>query len=114
MRRAHTVEADTEAPDRVEVGDVALDMVRHELVINGGRHMIPPREFDLLYMLMTHAGRTLTRDQLITRVWGADYVGDTKTLDVHIKRVRARVEETPSDPVRVVTVRGVGYRYERG
>ena len=73
LRRAHTVDVDVEVPDRVEIGGVALDMVRHELVINGQRDTIPPREFDLLYTLMTHAGRTLTREQLILRVWGADY-----------------------------------------
>ena len=74
---------------------------------------LPLKEFELLGMLLENAGRVLTRETLIDRVWGSDYVGDTKTLDVHIKRLRAKVEAEPSNPTRIVTIRGLGYKYER-
>ena len=98
--------------DVLEVGDVRLDVERHEVVIRGQDVRLPLKEFELLELLLDNAGRVLTRDTLITRVWGADYVGDTKTLDVHIKRLRAKVEEDPARPRRIVTIRGLGYKYE--
>jgi two-component system response regulator RegX3 len=98
--------------DAVEVGDVSLDPERHEVVIRGEEVSLPLKEFELLSLLLDNAGRVLTRDTLIDRVWGHDYVGDTKTLDVHIKRLRAKVEEDPARPTRIVTIRGLGYKYE--
>ncbi len=77
------------------------------------RSSLPLKEFELLHLLLANAGRVLTRDTLIDRVWGSDYFGDTKTLDVHIKRLRAKIEPDPATPTRIVTIRGVGYRYER-
>ncbi len=96
----------------LSVGDVAVDQERHEVVVRGSHVRLPLKEFELLALLLANAGRVLTRDTLIDRVWGADYVGDTKTLDVHIKRLRGRVEEDPAHPTRIVTIRGVGYKYE--
>jgi two-component system response regulator RegX3 len=96
----------------LEIGDVRLDAERHEVVIRGGVVQMPLKEFELLTLLLANAGRVLTRDTLIDRVWGSDYVGDTKTLDVHIKRLRGKVEEDPANPTRIVTIRGLGYRYE--
>jgi two-component system response regulator RegX3 len=98
--------------DVVEVGDVSLDHQRHEVTIRGTDVRLPLKEFELLALLLENAGRVLTRDVLIDRVWGADYVGDTKTLDVHIKRLRSKVEEDPAAPTRIVTIRGLGYKYE--
>ena len=98
--------------DVLEIGDVRLDVERHEVVIRGEDVRLPLKEFELLEVLLDNAGRVLTRDTLITRGWGADYVGDTKTLDVHIKRLRAKVEEDPASPRRIVTIRGLGYKYE--
>jgi two-component system response regulator RegX3 len=98
--------------DVLEVGDVRLDPERHEVVIRGGEVSLPLKEFELLALLLEHAGRVLTRETLIDRVWGLDYVGDTKTLDVHVKRLRSKVEEDPSKPCRIVTIRGVGYKYD--
>ena len=108
------------APDRVnelsldvvEVGDVRLDAGRHEVFVRDQLVSMPLKEFELLELLMLNAGRVLTRDVLIDRVWGPNYFGDTKTLDVHVKRLRAQVEENPGRPNHIVTVRGVGYRYE--
>ena len=97
----------------IEVGDVRVDVARHEVVVRGEVVALPLKEFELLEVLMHNAGRVLTRDVLIDRVWGADYFGDTKTLDVHVKRLRAKIEEDPAVPTRIVTVRGVGYRFER-
>ena len=99
--------------DRLEVGDVCLDVQRHEVVIRGAPVNLPLKEFELLELLLANAGRVLPRDTLINRVWGEDYVGDTKTLDVHVKRLRAKVESDPSSPTRIVTIRGLGYKYER-
>ena len=90
---------------------VRVDRVRHEVRVDGDLVDLPPKEFDLLAYLVENAGRVLTRSQLIDEVWGSDYVGDTKTLDVHIRRLRTRVEEDPREPVRIETVRGVGYRF---
>ncbi|MGB4136933.1 MAG: response regulator transcription factor [Microbacterium sp.] len=93
-------------------GRVELDIDRHTVSVDGEVVNMPLKEFELLEVLMRNAGRVLTRGQLIDRVWGSDYFGDTKTLDVHIKRIRSRIEEHPSDPVMLVTVRGLGYRFE--
>jgi two-component system response regulator RegX3 len=101
--------ADGEA---LEVGDVRLDPERHEVEVRGDPVRLPLKEFELLELLLANAGRVLPRETLIDRVWGADYVGDTKTLDVHIKRLRAKVEEDPSSPTRIVTIRGLGYKYD--
>ncbi|MCU1378082.1 MAG: Two-component response regulator PhoP [Acidimicrobiales bacterium] len=98
--------------DVLEVGDVRLDAERHEVVIRGNDVSLPLKEFELLELLLVNAGRVLPRDTLISRVWGADYVGDTKTLDVHVKRLRSKVEDEPSHPTRIVTIRGLGYKYE--
>ena len=95
----------------LESGPVRMDVERHVVLVNGAAITLPLKEFDLLEYLMRNSGRVLTRGQLIDRVWGADYVGDTKTLDVHIKRIRSRIEESPSDPQMLVTVRGLGYRF---
>jgi two-component system response regulator RegX3 len=108
--------ADGGAPDAVdvlEVGDVRLDVGRHEAFVRDELVALPLKEFELLELLMANAGRVLTRDVLIDRIWGPNYFGDTKTLDVHIKRLRSKVERDPAHPEHIVTVRGVGYRYER-
>lgn len=95
----------------IEVGDVRIDPDRHEVRIRDERVKMPLKEFDLLMALASNAGRVLTRDQLIDEVWGLDYVGDTKTLDVHIKRLRNKVERDPSNPTAIVTIRGLGYKF---
>ncbi len=97
----------------LQVGDVRLDPERHEVAIRGQEAVLPLKEFELLELLLANAGRVLTRDTLISRVWGHDYVGDTKTLDVHVKRLRAKVEDDPANPRRIVTIRGLGYKYDR-
>ena len=102
----------TPADEVVEIGDVRLDMARREVVARGDVLTLPRKEFDLLETLMLNAGRVMTRESLLDQVWGTDYVGDTKTLDVHVKRVRAKIESDPGQPTRLTTVRGVGYRYE--
>jgi two-component system response regulator RegX3 len=102
----------TASDEVLEVGDVTLDPQRHEVVVRGADVALPLKEFELLTILLENAGRVLSRDVLIDRVWGHDYVGDTKTLDVHVKRLRAKVEEDPSNPTRIVTIRGLGYKYE--
>jgi len=100
-------------PDEIlEVGDVVLDLGRHECIVRQEEVKLPLKEFELLEMLLANAGRVVTRDTLIDRVWGMDYVGDTKTLDVHIKRLRSRIEEDPAKPVLITTIRGLGYRFE--
>ena len=96
----------------LHVGPVKMDVERHIVAVDGGTVPMPLKEFDLLELLLRNAGRVLTRGQLIDRVWGADYFGDTKTLDVHIKRLRAKIEQNPSEPSLLVTVRGLGYRIE--
>ncbi len=93
-------------------GPVRMDVDRHVVTVSGRPVQLPLKEFELLEMLLRNAGRVLTRGQLIDRVWGADYVGDTKTLDVHIKRLRAKIEPEPSSPRHIVTVRGLGYKFE--
>ena len=94
----------------LEVGGIRLDPDRHTVEVDGTAAAFPLKEFELLELLLRNAGRVLTRSQLIDRVWGSDYVGDTKTLDVHVKRVRAKIEVDPANPVRLLTVRGLGYK----
>ncbi|VXB94654.1 DNA-binding response regulator in two-component regulatory system with PhoR (or CreC) [Microbacterium sp. 8M] len=107
------VQAEDDVDERVlEGGRVTLDIDRHTVAVDGQVINMPLKEFELLEVLMRNSGRVLTRGQLIDRVWGSDYFGDTKTLDVHIKRIRSRIEENPSEPVMLVTVRGLGYRFE--
>lgn len=96
----------------LESGPVQMDIERHTVRVNGVDTAMPLKEFELLELLLRNAGRVLTRGQLIDRVWGSDYFGDTKTLDVHIKRIRSKIEAVPSDPTLLVTVRGLGYRFE--
>jgi two-component system response regulator RegX3 len=96
----------------VEAGPVRMDVERHVVSVDGDHVAMPLKEFDLLEMLLRNAGRVLTRGQLIDRVWGSDYVGDTKTLDVHVKRLRAKIEPDPGNPKYLVTVRGLGYKFE--
>ena len=110
MRRRTEVEDDTDAV--LEAGTVRMDVERHTVQVSGTVVPMPLKEFELLELLLRNAGRVLTRGQLIDRVWGADYFGDTKTLDVHIKRIRSRIEAVPSEPTMLVTVRGLGYRFE--
>jgi two-component system, OmpR family, response regulator RegX3 len=96
----------------VEAGPVRMDVERHVVTVDSSQVALPLKEFDLLELLLRNAGRVLTRGQLIDRVWGADYVGDTKTLDVHVKRLRAKIEPDPANPKYLVTVRGLGYKFE--
>ncbi len=112
LRRAPRPEDSTPGPGTLEVGDVRLDPDRHEVFIRDQSVTMPLKEFELLAALLDNAGRVLTREVLIDRVWGPDYVGDTKTLDVHIKRLRAKVEVDPSKPRRIITIRGLGYKFE--
>ena len=100
------------APATLDAGPVRMDVDRHTVSVRGAEVSLPLKEFELLEMLLRNAGRVLTRAQLIDRVWGADYVGDTKTLDVHVKRLRAKIEPDPGNPVHLVTVRGLGYKLE--
>lgn len=93
-------------------GGVSMDVERHIVSVRGNNVSLPLKEFELLEMLLRNAGRVLTRGQLIDRIWGSNYVGDTKTLDVHIKRIRAKIEEDPAEPTIITTVRGLGYKYE--
>ncbi|PJJ61947.1 response regulator transcription factor [Compostimonas suwonensis] len=96
----------------LEAGPVRMDTERHTVNVNGVATAMPLKEFELLELLLRNTGRVLTRGQLIDRVWGSDYFGDTKTLDVHIKRIRSKIESNPSDPTMLLTVRGLGYRFE--
>ena len=111
-RRSTDVATATSSGEALEVGDVRLDPERHEVEVRGLPVRLPLKEFELLEILLANAGRVLPRETLIDRVWGADYVGDTKTLDVHIKRLRTKVEDDPSTPSRIVTIRGLGYKYD--
>ena len=92
-------------------GTVRMDVARHEVTVRGKPVPFPPKEFELLEALLRRKGRLLTRDHLIDDVWGSDYFGDTKTLDVHVKRVRRKIEDDPHRPVHLVTVRGLGYKF---
>jgi two-component system response regulator RegX3 len=116
LRRAaadSTGEIERPGESTLRVGEVALDADEHRVTVSGREVTLPLKEFEVLHLLLANAGRVLTREVLIDRVWGSDYVGDTKTLDVHIKRLRSKIESDPASPRRIVTVRGVGYRYER-
>jgi two-component system response regulator RegX3 len=99
-------------PATIESGPVRMDIERHVVTVAGEPVSLPLKEFELLELLLRNSGRVLTRGQLIDRIWGSDYVGDTKTLDVHIKRLRAKVEADPAHPRHIITVRGLGYKYE--
>ena len=101
----------TLTPEAMHVGDVALDPEKHEVRIRGVLTPLPLKEFELLHVLLANVDRVMTRTDLIDLVWGFDYVGDTKTLDVHVKRLRAKVETDPANPERIVTIRGLGYKY---
>ncbi|MER2207735.1 MAG: response regulator transcription factor, partial [Rhodococcus sp. (in: high G+C Gram-positive bacteria)] len=106
-------EADLASDNGVlEAGPVRMDVERHVVQVAGNPVTLPLKEFDLLEYLLRNSGRVLTRGQLIDRVWGADYVGDTKTLDVHVKRLRSKIESDPAKPEHLVTVRGLGYKLE--
>ena len=109
LRRGQDVEL---VPDVVEAGGVRMDVERHEVAVGGQPVKLALKEFELLEMLLRNAGRVMTRGQLIDRIWGADYVGDTKTLDVHVKRLRAKLEPDPGNPAHLLTVRGLGYKFE--
>ena len=114
LRRGGEVEVEAPADDGLVLQEdrVMMDVERHIVTVDGQKVPMPLKEFDLLEYLMRNSGRLLTRGQLIDRVWGADYVGDTKTLDVHIKRLRSKIERNPSRPEILVTVRGLGYKFE--
>ena len=101
------------SPGSLAVGDVVLDPDEHRVTIDGEDVALPLKEFELLHLLLANAGRVLPRETLIDRVWGSDYVGDTKTLDVHIKRLRSKVEPDPTSPTRIITYRGLGYKFDR-
>ncbi len=105
-------EAEELLPAALEVGPVRMDVDRHVVSVDGRSVSLPLKEFELLEMLLRNAGRVLTRGQLIDRIWGSDYVGDTKTLDVHVKRLRSKIEPEPGNPRHLVTVRGLGYKFE--
>jgi two-component system response regulator RegX3 len=105
-------DADSGAASTLEAGPVRMDVDRHVVAVNGATVQLPLKEFELLEYLLRNAGRVLTRGQLIDRVWGSDYVGDTKTLDVHVKRLRSKIERDPGAPRHLVTVRGLGYKFE--
>jgi two-component system response regulator RegX3 len=109
LRRGHEPEV---AETTLEAGPVRMDVERHVVTVEGEPQRFPLKEFELLELFLRNPGRVLTRGQLIDRVWGSDYVGDTKTLDVHVKRLRAKVEPDPSEPRYLVTVRGLGYKLD--
>ncbi len=114
MRRRGAVPTTVDlSPGALTVGDVSLDADEHLVLIDGAEVALPLKEFELLHLLLANAGRVMSRDLLIDRVWGGDYVGDTKTLDVHVKRLRSKVEPDPANPTRITTIRGLGYKYER-
>jgi two-component system response regulator RegX3 len=106
------VEPQVEIGNVIEAGAVRMDIERHEVEVNGQRVQMPLKEFELLELLLENVNRVLTRGQIIDRVWGANYFGDTKTLDVHVKRIRSKIEDDPSRPKHLVTVRGLGYKFE--
>lgn len=113
LRRHERDSADVDDSDELLTsGDISMDVDRHVVTKGGESIALPLKEFELLELLLRNVGRVLTRGQLIDRIWGSDYVGDTKTLDVHVKRLRAKIEEDPAQPVRLVTVRGLGYKLE--
>jgi two-component system response regulator RegX3 len=112
LRRSPPPEQVPAGGDVLEVGDVRLDPERHEVYVRSVPVSLPLKEFELLELLLANAGRVLTRETLIDRVWGPHYVGDTKTLDVHVKRLRSKIEDDPSTPRRITTIRGLGYKFE--
>jgi two-component system response regulator RegX3 len=112
LRRSPASEEDREGEEVLDVDGLRLDPERHEVRLRGAVVAMPLKEFELLELLMGNAGRVLTRETLIDRIWGPHYVGDTKTLDVHVKRLRAKVEDDPSHPARITTIRGLGYKFE--
>ena len=112
LRRRVEQDEETLGPDVLESGPIRLDADRHAVFVHGRETSMPLKEFELLELLLRNAGRVLTRGQLIDRIWGSDYFGDTKTLDVHVKRIRAKIEEEPAEPRLLLTVRGLGYRFE--
>lgn len=112
LRRGGESEPEQVSSDVLQAGRVKMDVERHTVAVAGTPVNLPLKEFDLLEYLLRNAGRVLTRSQLIDRVWGADYVGDTKTLDVHVKRLRSKIEKEPSNPQHLITVRGLGYKFE--
>ena len=115
MRRSGTRPANSfDGMATLSIGEVTLDRDRHEVTIGGKHERLPLKEFEVLALLMENAGFAVTRQTLIDRVWGFDYVGNTKTLDVHVKRLRSRIERDPADPERIVTIRGLGYKYVAG
>ena len=109
LRRGQEVDL---APPTLEAGPVRMDVERHIVTVGGADARLPLKEFELLEMFLRNTGRVLTRGQLIDRVWGSDYVGDTKTLDVHVKRLRSKIESDPAQPAYLITVRGLGYKFE--
>ncbi|MBJ7505057.1 MAG: response regulator transcription factor [Ilumatobacteraceae bacterium] len=114
LRRSATLEGESlDSGTSVSVGDVTINPEQHVVTVRGQLTKLPLKEFELLYVLMANAGRVMTRDTLIDRVWGSDYYGDTKTLDVHIKRLRTKVEVVPSTPTSILTIRGLGYKFEK-
>jgi two-component system response regulator RegX3 len=112
LRRGLTEDGSNQDQDLLEVGPIRLNIGKHQVFVSGNPVALPLKEFELLEFLMRNSGRVLTRSQLIDRVWGGDYYGDTKTLDVHIKRLRAKVEPDPANPVLIQTIRGLGYKLE--
>jgi two-component system response regulator RegX3 len=112
LRRSPPLDDSPGAGEILEVGDVRLDPERHEVYVRNLPVSLPLKEFELLELLLANAGRVLTRETLIDRVWGPHYVGDTKTLDVHVKRLRSKIEDDPSNPRRITTIRGLGYKFE--
>ena len=111
LRRAEWRSEADHGGDVLSVGEVTVDPERHEVTVRGETVSMPLKEFALLELLMENAGRVLPRETLIHRIWGSDYVGDTKTLDVHIKRLRTKVEDDPARPKRIITIRGLGYKF---
>lgn len=112
LRRASAEESDLSGSNIHTAGNIRMDVDRHQVTVNNVTINLPLKEFELLEFLMRNSGRVLTRGQLIDRVWGGDYYGDTKTLDVHIKRLRSKIEEDPANPVLIQTIRGLGYKFE--
>ena len=112
VMRRRTAEPGSKSDVTLSAGNIEMDVERHVVTVDGETVKLPLKEFELLEVLMRNAGRVLTRGQLIDRVWGSDYVGDTKTLDVHVKRLRSKIEPEPAEPTVLVTVRGLGYKLE--
>lgn len=112
LRRGNVDDSTQSDASSLTAGRIRMDIERHHVTVNGIAVALPLKEFELLEFLLRNAGRVLTRGQLIDRVWGGDYYGDTKTLDVHIKRLRSKIEDDPANPVLIQTIRGLGYKFE--